>query len=78
MEFGLFCYLNNRPIVFEYLVVSRIFGLKRKEMTEDWRKWHNEVHHILYASTNIIPGIISMRMIWLECKGGQKCIQKFI
>jgi hypothetical protein len=78
MEFGLFCCANNRLIVFENLVVSRIFGLKRKKMTGDWRKLHNKGHHILYSAPNIILGTKSMRMSWLEYKGGHKCIQKFI
>jgi hypothetical protein len=78
MEFGLFCYANNRLMVFENLVVNRMFGLKRKEMTGDWRKLHKEEHHILYSSPNIVLGTKSMRMSWLECKGGQKCMQKFI
>jgi hypothetical protein len=31
--------------VFENMVLRRIFGRKRKKITEDWRKLHNEELH---------------------------------
>jgi hypothetical protein len=34
--------------VFENRVLRRIFGAKRDEVTEDWRKLHSEELHILY------------------------------
>jgi hypothetical protein len=34
--------------VFENRVLRRIFGPKRDEGTEDWRKLHNEELHIQY------------------------------
>jgi len=33
--------------VFENRVLQRIFGLKRDEVTGDWRKLHNEEHNDL-------------------------------
>jgi hypothetical protein len=39
--------------VFEYRVLRRIFGLKRDEVIEGWRKLHNE-RHDLYFSPCII------------------------
>jgi hypothetical protein len=36
--------------VFENRVLRRIFGWKRDEVREDWRKLHNEELHILYYS----------------------------
>jgi hypothetical protein len=36
--------------VFENGVLRRIFGLKRNEVTGDWRKLHNEELHKLYSS----------------------------
>ena len=33
---------EHRLRVFEYGVVRRIFGLKRVEVTREWRKLHNE------------------------------------
>jgi hypothetical protein len=44
-------------------MMSRIFGLKRDEVTGDWRKLHNEELHNLYSSSNIIR-IIKSRMRW--------------
>jgi hypothetical protein len=36
--------------VFENRVLRRIFGLKRDEVTGEWRKLHNEELHDLYSS----------------------------
>jgi hypothetical protein len=33
---------ERRLRVFEYRVLRRIFGPKREEVTEEWRKLHNE------------------------------------
>jgi hypothetical protein len=35
-------------------VLRRIFGLKRDEVTGDWRKLHNEELKDLYSSPNIV------------------------
>jgi hypothetical protein len=35
--------------VFENRVLRRIFGLKRDEMTGEWRKLHNKEIHDLYS-----------------------------
>jgi hypothetical protein len=35
--------------VLENRVLMRIFGPKRDEVTEDWRKLHNEELHDLYS-----------------------------
>jgi hypothetical protein len=40
--------------VFENRVLRRIFGPKRDELKEDWRKLHNEGLHNLFSSPNII------------------------
>jgi hypothetical protein len=39
--------------VFENRVLSRIFGLKRDEVTGGWRKLHNEELRKLYSSPSI-------------------------
>jgi hypothetical protein len=44
-------------------VFSRIFGLKRDEVTWEWRKLHNEELHDLYSSPNIVR-VIKSRMRW--------------
>jgi hypothetical protein len=52
--------------VFENRVLRRIFGPKRDEVTEGWRKLHNEELHNLYSSPSIIRIIKSRRMRWAE------------
>ena len=48
--------------VFENRVLRRIFGPKMDEVTEDWRKLHNDELNDLYSSPNIIRVIKSRRM----------------
>jgi hypothetical protein len=48
--------------VFENRVLRRIFGLKRDEVTGEWRKLHNEELNDLYSSPSIIIIIKSKRM----------------
>jgi hypothetical protein len=45
---------EHRLKVFENRVLRRIFGLKRDEVTGEWRKLHNEELRDLYSSPNII------------------------
>jgi hypothetical protein len=52
---------TNKQRVFANRVLRRMFGLKRDEMTRDWRKIHNEELHNLYSSPNIIRMIKSRR-----------------
>jgi hypothetical protein len=55
---------EGRLRIFENRVLRRIFGLKRDEVTGEWRKLHNEELNDLYFLTNIVPMIISRRMRW--------------
>jgi hypothetical protein len=48
--------------VFENRVLRRIFGLKRDEVTGEWRKLHNEELHDLYSSPCIIRIMKARRM----------------
>jgi hypothetical protein len=50
--------------VFENRVLMRIFGPKRDEVTEGWRKLHNEDSNNLYSTLIIIMMIKSRRMRW--------------
>jgi hypothetical protein len=44
-------------------VLRRIFGPKREE-DGSWRKVHNDEHHSLYSSPNIVRVIKSRMMRW--------------
>jgi hypothetical protein len=46
------------------MVLRRIFGPKRDEVTGVWRKLHNDELHNLYSSPDIIRMIKSRRMRW--------------
>jgi hypothetical protein len=48
--------------VFENRVLRRIFGLKRDEVSGEWRKLHIEELNDLYSSPNIVRVIKSRRM----------------
>jgi hypothetical protein len=50
--------------VFENRVLSRIFGPKRDEVTEEWRNLHNDELCDLYSSPSIIRIIKLRRMRW--------------
>jgi len=40
--------------VFENMVLRRIFGPRRDEVTGEWRRLHNEKPNDLYSSPNIV------------------------
>jgi len=50
--------------VFENRVLRTVFGLRRDEVTGEWRKLHNEELHDLYSSPNIVRVIKMRRMRW--------------
>jgi len=47
---------------FENMVLRRIFGPRRDEVTGEWRRLHNEVLNDLYSSPYIVQVIKSRRM----------------
>ena len=50
--------------MFENMMLRRIFGPRRDEVTEEWRRLHNEKLNDLYFSPNIVRVIKSRRMTW--------------
>ena len=44
--------------VFENMVLRRIFGPRRDEVTGEWRRFHNEELNDLYSSPNIVPVVL--------------------
>jgi hypothetical protein len=50
---------GRRLRVFENWVLGKIFGPKREEVREEWRRLHNEELYALYSSPNIVRVIKS-------------------
>ena len=50
--------------VFENMVLRKIFGPRRDEVTGEWRRLHNEELNDLYSSPNIVRVIKWRRMRW--------------
>ena len=50
--------------VSENMVLRRIFGPRRDEVTGEWRRLHNEELNDLYSSPNIVRVLKSRRMRW--------------
>jgi len=50
--------------VYENMVLRRIFGPRRDEVTGEWMRLHNEELNDSYSSPNNVRGIKSRRMRW--------------
>jgi len=50
--------------IFENMVLRRIFGPRREEVTGEWRRLHKEELIDLYFSPNIVRVIKSRKMRW--------------
>jgi hypothetical protein len=56
--------VKRRLMVLENIVMRRLFGPKRDEITVEWGKLHNEELIGLYCSPNIVWVIKPRRMRW--------------
>ena len=50
--------------MFENMVLRRIFGPRRDEVTGEWRRVRNEELNDMYSAPNIVRMIRSRRMRW--------------
>ena len=50
--------------MFENIMLRKIFGAKRDDITGEWRKLHNAELQALYSSPNIIKNLNSRRLRW--------------
>jgi hypothetical protein len=58
--------------LFKNRALRRIFGLKKDEVTGEWRKLHYEELHVLYCAPSIVRVIKWRRMRWaghVACMG---------
>jgi len=72
---------ERRLRVFENRMLRRIFGLKRDDVTGEWRKLHNEELNNLYSSPNTLRVIKSRRMRWaghVACMGERRGVYRVL
>ena len=55
---------ERRLRAFENMVLRRVFGPKRDEVTGEWRKLHNEELRDIYSLPNIVRVVKSRRIRW--------------
>jgi len=60
-------------------VLRRIFGLRREEVTGEWRKLHNKELNDLYCSPTIVRVIQSRKLRWVGhvARNRVSCVQDF-
>ena len=67
--------------VFDNMVLRRIFGPRRDEVTGEWRKLHNEELNYLYALPHIVRVIKLRKMRWaghVARMGEEKGVYRFL
>jgi len=63
------------------MVLRRIFGPRRDEVTREWRRLHNQEINDLYSSSNILRVIKSRRMRWtgyVACMGVERGVYRVL
>jgi hypothetical protein len=55
---------ERRLKVFENMLLRRVFGPRRDEVTGEWRKLHNDELNDLYSLPNTVRVVKSRRMRW--------------
>jgi len=66
--------------VFENMLLRRIFGPRKDEVTREWRRLHNKELNDLYSSPNIVRVIKSRRMRWaghMARMGEERVVYRF-
>ena len=67
--------------MFENMVLRRIFGPRRDEVTGEWSRLHKEELNDLYCSPNIVRVIKSRRMRWVgnvACMGEERGVYRVL
>jgi len=67
--------------MFENMMLRRIFGPRKDEVTGEWRRLHNEELNDLYCSPNIVRVIKSRRMRWaghVARMGEERCVYRVL
>jgi hypothetical protein len=70
---------RNKMLIPILMLLRKIFGPKRVDVTEYWKRLPNEQFHDSYSSPNVIHVIKSRRMRYARhvAEGAKKCTQTF-
>jgi len=63
------------------MVLRRIFGPRRDDVTGEWRRLHNEELNDMYSSPNTVRVIQSRRMRWaghVACMGEERGVYRVL
>ena len=63
--------------MFENMVLRRIFGPRKDEVTGEWRTLHNVELNNLYSSPNIVR-VIKSRIIRVACMGEEREVYRVL
>jgi hypothetical protein len=72
---------ERKPRVFENMVLRRIFGPRRDEVTGEWGRLHNEELNDLYSSPNTVRVKKLRRISWaghVACMGEERGLYRVL